>query len=213
MYSELFEMFWAPMWKKLGAKTDPYPIFHHFQEVYSQPGRYYHNFDHIDFVVRLASILEARAVCSNHAAVLYTLFSHDYDHDTHRNDNEERSADKAVTFALEAGVEKEIAESVRPLVLVTKHNKRPTNDQEKLVVDVDLSILGADEETFFTYEQNIRKEYAWVEEGYFRQKRKEILQEFLLLAKEDTLYSLPFAKDMFTERARRNLAHSIEMLS
>ena len=48
-----------------------------------------------------------------------------------------------------------------------------------LMVDVDLSILGQNEQRFAEYEAQIREEYRWVPGLIFKPKRAEILQRFL----------------------------------
>ena len=48
-----------------------------------------------------------------------------------------------------------------------------------LLIDVDLNILGQNEERFWRYETQIRQEYDWVPESLFAVKRAEILERFL----------------------------------
>ena len=48
-----------------------------------------------------------------------------------------------------------------------------------MLVDIDLSILGAESMRFDEYENQVRAEYSWVPAFLFRSTRKKILQGFL----------------------------------
>src|SRR5258708_23918108 len=74
-----------------------------------------------------------------------------------------------------------LGQTVAKLAMATKRHEVDANSDAGLVVDVDLSILGQDEQRFSEYERQIRQEYAWVPEGIFASKRVEILQSFVAL--------------------------------
>jgi predicted metal-dependent HD superfamily phosphohydrolase len=78
------------------------------------------------------------------------------------------------------------------------------------MADVDLSILGGKQKSFWQYEENIRKEYAWVPESIFRQKRIEVLQGFL---DRPYIYYHETYREIFEEKARANLKKAIAKLS
>ena len=78
------------------------------------------------------------------------------------------------------------------------------------MVDVDLSILGRESNVFWHYEENIRKEYAWVPEQLFRQKRTEILSGFL---ENQHIYYHQKYREMFEEKAWLNLKQAIARLT
>ena len=89
------------------------------------------------------------------------------------------------------------------------HNKNLLNDVAYLV-DIDLSILGADSETYDWYEQAIRKEYKKVPGFIFKNKRKEILRSFLV---GDFIYQTVYFQYKYEAQARLNLARAVENLS
>ena len=99
--------------------------------------------------------------------------------------------------------------AVRDLVLVTKAHEGSTHPDAPLLVDIDLSILGASAERFFEYEDQIRQEYAWVPEDIFRTKRAEILERFL---DRDVIYRTPKFYQTHEKQARANLRASLERL-
>ncbi|MDE2184132.1 MAG: hypothetical protein KGJ78_14025 [Alphaproteobacteria bacterium] len=60
----------------------------------------------------------------------------------------------------EAGAEPAIAQSVRRLILATRHDAMPEEHDARAVVDIDLAILGAAAERYQRFEEEIRAEYA-----------------------------------------------------
>jgi predicted metal-dependent HD superfamily phosphohydrolase len=80
----------------------------------------------------------------------------------------------------------------------------------QLLVDIDLSILGAAPERFDEYETQVRAEYRWVPDFMFKPKRREILGEFLA---RDRIYATPVLRAQLEAHARMNLARSIARLA
>ncbi|MEJ2132683.1 MAG: N-methyl-D-aspartate receptor NMDAR2C subunit, partial [Gammaproteobacteria bacterium] len=91
----------------------------------------------------------------------------------------------------------------------TKHAAAPRTPDQKLVSDIDLAILGADLPRFDAYEEQIRREYAWVGDEEFRTTRKAILEGFL---DRPSIYLTPYFHERFEAIARHNLARSLEKL-
>ena len=79
----------------------------------------------------------------------------------------------------------------------------------QLLVDIDLSILGADEATYRQFEQDVRREYKWVPGPLFRRTRRKILQSFL---DRQSIYSTAAFRDRLEEPARRNLFAAVRNL-
>ena len=86
----------------------------------------------------------------------------------------------------------------------------PETPDQQLIVDIDLSILGAPLERFFEYERQVRQEYSWVDEAIFRSVRSRILQEFLA---RPSIYSTMIFRDRLERPARENLKRSIGFLA
>jgi predicted metal-dependent HD superfamily phosphohydrolase len=95
------------------------------------------------------------------------------------------------------------------VVLATKHDAVPAGRDAKLLVDVDLSILGAAEPRFAEYERQVRQEYGWVPEEAFRQSRAGVLVAFLNRA---SIYSTTWFTARLEEQARKNLSRSLQEL-
>jgi predicted metal-dependent HD superfamily phosphohydrolase len=103
----------------------------------------------------------------------------------------------------------EAGERVYALVMATRHDAAPSKSDAKLVVDVDLSILGAEELRFDEYERQVREEYAWVPEAVFRRERRRILEGFL---RRPRIYLTEYFHATREARARFNLERSIKAL-
>jgi predicted metal-dependent HD superfamily phosphohydrolase len=137
------------------------------------------------------------------------LWFHDAIYDVKRHDNEEKSADWARTSASTAGVSAEVCDRVYSLILTTRHKAVPRGTDAEILVDVDLSILGAAPDRFDEYERQVRGEYAWVPEFIFRRERKAVLKEFLARPR---IFSSTHFRDRYEQQARSNIERSLEWL-
>jgi len=155
--------------------------------------------------------LDAAPVTAEHPSDLaIALWFHDAIYDTRASDNEEQSAKWACAVLLQASASQEVADRVRALVLITRHNVEPATEDERLLLDLDLSILGAPQERFDEYETQIRFEYSWVPEEDFCRARARILREFIARPR---LYRTRYFQAQFEARARENLARSLARLA
>src|SRR5687767_3229928 len=198
---------WAVVWQKLHARTIPQYVFDELIRAYSAPGRFYHNLTHIQDCLSLFD--QAKFLASHPADVELAIWFHDAVYDTRKNDNEQRSSEWAGSVIRQAGLSTDIAERVSHSILATRHDTEVTGTDAQLMVDVDLSILGREEDVFWIYEENIRKEYAWVPESQFRQRRMEILRGFLDC---HHIYYHEKFRERFEESARLNLKQAIARL-
>jgi predicted metal-dependent HD superfamily phosphohydrolase len=174
---------------------------------YGEKHRAYHTGQHIDYC--LQQLDAAPGIAREPAEVELALWFHDAVYNPHSSDNEARSADWACTLLVRHNAPAVRVERVRAHIMATCHEAPATTPDSELVVDVDLSILGADEVTYGAFETNVRQEYRWVPSILFRRKRAEILESFLARPK---IYSLEFFHTRYEEQARRNLTKAISAL-
>lgn len=199
---------WIEFCKTMNIDS-PIKYFEKIKTSYSETERYYHTFkEHI--AQGLEDFEEVKHICENSSLVYFSWLSHDVIYDPRRSNNEEESASFAYALAIKMNLSYKFASSVNNLILITKHTKKPDTIDEKLLIDIDLSIFGQPKEIFDEYEKNIRKEYSWVEPEKFREARTNILKQFL---NRKHIYSTDFFKQKYEEKARKNLQRSLEKLT
>jgi predicted metal-dependent HD superfamily phosphohydrolase len=194
---------WARAWQAIGGPVDE-PLFERLIAAWSEAHRHYHTLQHLcECIDHLdgAATLAARP-----AEVELALWFHDAVYDPRRDDNETRSAAWARQAALDASAPPGVAGRLHDLVEVTRHDARPETDDERVLVDIDLAILGATDHRFDEYERQVRAEYAWVPEADFRRRRGDLLAGFLA---RSAIYGTPHFHDLLETRARANLARAI----
>ncbi len=194
------------LWQDLGARGDPAQAFAELEARYAEPSRAYHTLQHVRDC--LAALDSARALAADPAAVEAALWFHDAVYDARSRDSEERSAALMRQVLGGAGVPEERLARIERLILATKHASAPAPaaGDEALVVDIDLSILGAERERFEEYEAGVRREYAHLPDEVFRRGRADFLRR--LLAREH-LFATEEMRRRLEGRARTNLEHSL----
>lgn len=197
---------WPRAWRALGLGADT-ALCEALLSRYQESHRAYHTLQHLG---ECLALLDREAVEAVHLAEIeLALWFHDAIYDTQAADNEARSAAWAVTALRAQGAPAAVVQRVQDLIMATCHRASPAGLDAELLVDIDLAILGAEEARFWEFEAQVRQEYAWVPEAVFRQKRGEILQEFLGRAQ---LYSTPAIRTEREARARANLRAAISRL-
>lgn len=191
---------WQQVWREAGLKGDALPWFEKLAAAYGETQRFYHNQRHI--AECLGELDAGRQLARNPVAVELSLWFHDAIYDSRAADNEEQSAALASRCLVENGAGEFLIDSVNRLVLATKRHDASLEVDAPLMVDIDLSILGQSEERFREYDTQIRREYAWVPEDVFREKRAEVLEGFL--SREHIYVTGPFSYKYETA-ARHNL--------
>ncbi len=205
---DTFEDRWKKLWQKLHSHIVPQVLFEQLIQAYSATDRFYHNLMHIDNCISIFD--QTKFLAAYPEEVELAIWFHDAVYDTRRDDNEQKSAEWAEKVASRSGLCSSVAERVSGLILATRHGAEVWDTDAQLMVDVDLSILGADPETFWQYEKNIKKEYVWVPESLFRLRRMEILRNFL---NREYIYHHKQYRGIFEEKARFNLKQAVEKLS
>jgi predicted metal-dependent HD superfamily phosphohydrolase len=168
---------WLELWSRLGAQSSGTSTFALLAAAYAEPHRAYHTAEHIRDC--LAELDASRHLAPHPDELEAALWFHDAIYLPAASDNEEQSAELARATLTRSGVPEAVAGRVVTLILATRHTVVPTTPDEKLICDVDLSILGRDATTFDEFERRIRREYAWVPEPVYRRERSAVLAGFL----------------------------------
>ena len=180
---------------------------------YAAPDRHYHSFAHVEALIRLAQ--QHRGALADPDAVEAAIWFHDAVYDTHRHDNEEKSADLAVD-RLKGALAQERLDRIAAMIRATASHQLPdflgTEGARDcaLFLDMDLAILGAAKEEYDSYTAAVRREYSWVPEPLWTEGRRKVLEKFLARA---TVYTSPQFQVSHEAAARRNIAQELASLA
>lgn len=199
----LSEVRWTRLMSAFGI-TPEAGSFNALVDAYSQKHRHYHTMAHIENC--LEQLDSASGIAAEPAETELALWFHDAVYDPYSPGNEEKSAALATALLERHGVAAERVRRVHDHIMATRHEAPAQTPDSKLVVDIDLSILGAEADAYAEFEANVRKEYRWVPALLFRRKRAEILESFL---SRPQLYQIDVFRERYETRARHNLAQAI----
>jgi predicted metal-dependent HD superfamily phosphohydrolase len=199
---------WFELLRRLGAEGSGNSILTHLNAAYAEPGRAYHNAEHIrDCLSQLDS---ARGVARRPDEVEAALWFHDSVYIPGGSDNEDRSASLAEAALLGCGVEAEVVGRIGQMILATRHLTMSADPDVQLICDVDLSILGRGPEVFDDFERRIRQEYDWVPGSVYRSSRVEVLNGFL---RRPSIYQTAIFQERYEAAARSNLQRLLARLT
>lgn len=177
-------------------------VFADLVSYYAEDHRKYHNLSHID---RMLGWLDATGECID--SVELAIWFHDVIYDPLGKHNEARSADYFKEH-LGAHISRQLTDDVERLILATDATRSRTGrDDENLIIDIDLSILGATPEDYEAYRNAIRREYSAVPEVKFIAGRRSILLSFL----SKPIFSTNYFEKL-EKQARENIQHELELL-
>ena len=181
--------------------------FHDLVRLYGEKHRFYHNSHHIDAVLNhLDKISE---LVERPHEIELALWFHDAIYKPFSSTNELDSANMCKAFLASNGVSSEATTHVYNLIMATLHTTTVNSIDEKFIVDIDLSILGAKPCIYEQFEKNVRKEYRLVPYFLYKKKRIEILQSFL---SRENIYHSKYFENGYGEQAKNNIASAITTL-
>ncbi|QXZ11178.1 N-methyl-D-aspartate receptor NMDAR2C subunit [Comamonas sp. Y33R10-2] len=197
--AQLFQTSWQRCWAHLNL-TAPADLQQCLLAAYAEPQRHYHTQQHL--AECLAHFDAAEQQAQHPGEVAIALWFHDAIYDIKAKDNELRSAEWAVRVLKNCGAAQEVCQRVHALIMATCHTVTPVEPDAKLLVDIDLAILGASPERFAEYDEQVAAEYSWVPRWVYAFKRKQVLKSFL---QRDAIYTTPHFHQRLEAQARRNL--------
>ena len=198
------EQSWVRAWHGCGALTEGDDIRCSLLACYGEPHRKYHTIQHLTEC--LNAFENVQTLPQRPSEVEAALWFHDAIYDVKRSDNELRSAEWAKEALASAGATPDTADRVFSLIMATRHDAVPTDLDAQVLVDIDLSILGAPGARFAEYDEQIRREYSFVPLWLFRRKRRAILRAFL---ERPYIYSTSHFRSALEQQAKENLARAI----
>jgi predicted metal-dependent HD superfamily phosphohydrolase len=198
---------WVDALAKVGVPCSPFAdtLFSELVARYREAYRGYHTLQHL---AECLSLLEHHhAEAERPGEVALALWFHDAIYDVRAHDNEHKSADWARDALTAAGLSLDAAQRVHALVMATRHSAVPEGNDARLLVDIDLAILGAPAIRFAEYERQIRVEYAHVPPVLFEPRRRAVLSGFLA---REPLYQTQAIRAEREAQARINLQAAVD---
>lgn len=202
-YYDKFQQYWAQFSDSINLRSmqseSLFSILFHFYV-----GNYYHTHQHIIECLELFN--EIKHQLEDPVAVELAIWFHDIIYDPQASDNEEQSAKLMQKHCVGILKKTELEKVARWIIATKKH--LPTKEHDlKYLLDIDLAILGSSTQRFAEYEQQIQKEYDWVETQQYQMKRKEVLTHFYHMT---PLYQTAYFQEKLELSAKNNLMNSIK---
>lgn len=170
--------------------------------VYHNPGRHYHNMQHIRFFYH--ELLQASHLCHQWDEMVMAMFYHDAVYNPLQKDNEYQSAMLASQHLEQMQFPDLFVGHVRAFIMATQTHQPNTMDDMNLFVDADLAILGSTPEQYARYVAGIRQEYAMYNDEDFNKGREAVVQKMLTRSR---IYTTNWFYERYEAVARYNLTH------
>ena len=178
---------------------------------YSQPGRFYHGVPHLEHVLNLYDEVEAGPGWEYPLEVRLALAFHDFICVPGAKDNENKSAEVARRtineFYTDGGVD--IGHVCDMIEMTACHGSTLLQyciNDEKMMFDVDMAILGGSPGVFAEYEDNIAAEYSIFPVELYKAGRKQFLEGLLL---NESIYLSLYFRDKLEKKARNNIENAL----
>lgn len=179
---------------------------------YESPGRHYHNWDHV-----VACVDKLKGIpCENPRLLFLALVFHDAIYVPGRTDNEVESAVLArETLSALCSITALELDAIERMILATRDHHAlagTLSADEAVLLDIDLSILGASREEYAHYARAIRDEYvpAAATDTQFRIGRLDFLRRLISMPH---VFLTEEGQRRWGDAARANLAWEAEELA
>lgn len=200
------------IWHSLAGPRHP-EVLERLLHRHGEAHRRYHTVAHVQWVLHhvgiiLTHLAPATAAELDVPAIQLAVLFHDAVYDPRSDCNERQSAALATEAAECLGWPPERVRRVEQLVMATATH-RPSSLAEALVVDADLSILGAPANTYLGYVRAVRDEYGHLTDDEWRRGRQVVLERLLAAS---PLFTTDYMQQHFEHQARTNLTHELDRL-
>ncbi len=192
---------WKKFFDEINARGDPLEFYQDLKQAYLQGNRKHHNLDH---VMKCLSELESvPELADNIKELKMAIWYKNYFFDPRRRDNEQRSAGRAAKIAKKMGMNPGFSDRVRRLVLATEQERDGDNKDERLIQDIDISVLGSDPQTNNAYFSALREEYNFVSDEDFSAALSRMVGTFL--RRNGGIYRTEPFRKKYEQQAQLNL--------
>ncbi|WP_281846296.1 HD domain-containing protein [Olleya namhaensis] len=200
---------WHLLTKNYCNSTLAESLWAEIESQYIIKNRHYHNLSHIFNMLK--QLDETQTKIKDLDSLKFAIWYHDIIYKSTNKNNEEKSALFALNRLKKIDFNLKRAQNVQELILSTKKHTiiKTQNNDNAVLLDLDLSILGTDWNTYKKYISNIRKEYKIYPNFMYNPGRKKMLNHFL---ERETLYFTEHNKEQYEAQARENLNREIKLL-
>lgn len=175
-------------------------------ERWNEPQRRYHNITHLRAVLRAVDVLESDGESFDGTAVRLAAWFHTAVFDPTESENNDKSAVWTEKVLAPAAPVDEVVRLVRAM---GGHRVDSGDLNGAVLSDADLSVLGADPETYDTYSKDVRHEFAHVPGERFVAGRIAALEGLL---ERKSVYLTRAGRDMWEKQAHANLNRELGLL-
>jgi predicted metal-dependent HD superfamily phosphohydrolase len=182
------------------------PCFQQIISAYSEENRHYHNVEHLSNLLEQIVLLKLQKEERN--ILIYTTLLHDVIYEAGSNSNEEKSAEFAFNSLSKLGLNKGLISKVCEIIIATS-NHESNSKLTQLFLDMDLSILGANQETYYNYTAQIKREHERIPTVLYKIGRKRFLRSML---SKPFIFSTNLYRDRLETQARINLSNELKTL-
>ncbi|MGD8451341.1 MAG: metal-dependent phosphohydrolase [Phycisphaerae bacterium] len=194
---------WARICEGLDLTGDTEAVCEELYRRHTEPWRAYHNLAHVEDCL---DILRRDTALEEPLDIEAAILFHDAVYAIGAKDSEERSAELARTALTSLGAAPEFVTGVVHLILATDHRRPLHDDRERIICDIDLSILGREPAVYDRYADAIRREV-----GLPDQELGPHRQAFLrsMLAKDHIFHTARF-REKYEAAARTNMQRELQ---
>jgi predicted metal-dependent HD superfamily phosphohydrolase len=179
-------------------------IFEQIQTRYSEPHRRYHTPEHIDHCLRQHDL--AAHLMDDRDAVELAIWFHDVIYAVPTDNNERFSAEFFTKVAADS-VRLGLGRKVHDMILTTEHPQIPSKNDDKFLVDVDLSSFGLPWEEMRRDSENVRQEFAdTTDENFFAGH----IRFMRMLLERPEFFATEFFRNHYESQARSNIVRLLD---
>ncbi|HPZ87297.1 MAG TPA: hypothetical protein PLQ32_04275 [Flavihumibacter sp.] len=183
-------------------------LWKEIQAAHSHTTRRYHNLLHLEHL--FSQLLPVKEWINDWDMMVFAISYHDIVYNTLKQDNEEKSSALAAMRLGNLPVPWDRINACRTLIMATKSHKTTPVADASFFTDADLSILGADPDSYNQYSAQIRKEYKFYPDLAYKPGRRKVLEHFLHM---DRIFKTAHFHALYEAKARQNLQAELHALA
>ena len=193
---------------KIENKNDVDYWWHEILENYTKKWKFYHNLNHVYSFVNLFE--KYNKFINNHKnEFLISIYFHDIIYIPSRKDNEEESINMFNKFYNEVKPNNLNKEKAIEFITETKHHSLSKDYDFELDLFLDMDMQIVSDENWEDYENKIRKEYCFVDETEYKNKRRQFLES---LVNKNRIFRTQIFYDTYEQIAKNNITNILNKL-